>query len=282
MSEVTWPAMGDVNWGAVVLAGAASYALGSLSPAAAAARLRGVDLRGSGSGNPGATNAARAMGVQVGVLVGALDVAKGFAPVMFFNQYGEPCGEVAGIAAVLGHVTSPLLKGRGGKGVATSLGAILAIEPLWAVPVLVSFGATVGLTRQVGIGSVVGSLALLPTSLVIWRGWAGVGFAAGMSGLVVYRHRRNIKLVRGHAAQLRVSRLTGAGSGLTRTAGGRPRVPGVPPLHGDPFRLGGLLAQQREWIVGRGSDPSVRWRVMRRRGCPQILTGRVPDRSRAT
>jgi glycerol-3-phosphate acyltransferase PlsY len=133
------------------------------------------------------------MGVQVGVLVGSLDVAKGFAPVMFFNQYGEPCGEVAGIAAVLGHVTSPLLKGRGGKGVATSLGAILAIEPLWAVPVLVSFGATVGLTRQVGIGSVVGSVALLPTSFAIWRGWAGVGFAAGMSGLVVYRHRRNIR-----------------------------------------------------------------------------------------
>jgi glycerol-3-phosphate acyltransferase PlsY len=193
MTELTWPQMGDVDWGAVVVAGVASYALGSLSPAAAAARLRGVDLRGSGSGNPGATNAARAMGVPVGVVVGALDVAKGFAPVMFFRQYGEPCGEVAGIAAVLGHVTSPLLKGRGGKGVATSLGAILAIEPLWAVPVLVSFGATVGLTRQVGIGSVVGSLALLPTSLVIRRGWAGVGFAAGMSSVVVYRHRRNIR-----------------------------------------------------------------------------------------
>jgi glycerol-3-phosphate acyltransferase PlsY len=193
MTELTWPQMGDVDWGAVVIAGVAGYTLGSLSPAAAAARLRGVDLRGSGSGNPGATNAARAMGVQVGVVVGALDVAKGFAPVMFFRQYGEPCGEVAGIAAVLGHVTSPLLKGRGGKGVATSLGAILAIEPLWAVPVLVSFGATVGLTRQVGIGSVVGSLALIPTSLVIRRGWAGVGFAAGMSSLVVYRHRRNIR-----------------------------------------------------------------------------------------
>ena len=131
--------------------------------------------------------------MKVGVVVGALDVAKGFAPVMFFNQYGEPCGEVAGIAAVLGHVTSPLLKGKGGKGVATSLGAILAIEPLWAVPVLVGFGATVGLTRQVGIGSVVGSLTLVPTSFVIWRGWAGVGFAAGMSGLVVHRHRRNIR-----------------------------------------------------------------------------------------
>ncbi|MCU0263682.1 MAG: glycerol-3-phosphate acyltransferase [Candidatus Nanopelagicales bacterium] len=193
MTEVTWPEWGQINWPAVVAAGVVSYAVGSLSPAAAAARLRGVDLRGSGSGNPGATNAARAMGVKVGVVVGALDVAKGFAPVMYFNQFGEPCGEVAGIAAVLGHVTSPLLKGRGGKGVATSLGAILAIEPLWAVPVLVSFGTTVGVTRQVGMGSVVGSLALLPTSLVIKRGWAGVGFAAGMSALVVYRHRRNIR-----------------------------------------------------------------------------------------
>lgn len=202
MSATGWPDPADVDWRAVVVAGAASYALGSLSPAAAVARVRGVDLRGSGSGNPGATNAARAMGVKVGVLVGALDVAKGFAPVMFFNQYGKPCGEVAGISAALGHVTSPLLKGKGGKGVATSLGAILAIEPLWAVPVLAGFGATVGLTRQVGVGSVVGSLTLVPTSLVIWRGWAGVGFAAGMSGIVVYRHRRNI---RSFVAELRGS-----------------------------------------------------------------------------
>lgn len=186
--------MSEVNWPAVAAAGATSYSFGSLSPAAAAARLRGVDLRESGSGNPGATNAARAMGVRVGVLVGALDVAKGYAPVAYFNQYGQPCGEVAGLSATLGHVTSPLLKGRGGKGVATSLGAILAIEPLWAVPVLVGFGATFALTRQVGIGSVVGSITLVPTSLIIWRGRAGVGFAAGMSGLVAYRHRKNIRL----------------------------------------------------------------------------------------
>ena len=185
--------MTDVNWGATASAGVVGYALGSLSPAAAAARLRGVDLRGSGSGNPGATNAARAMGVKVGVLVGVLDVAKGYAPVAYFSQYGAPAGEVAGLCAALGHVSSPLLKGRGGKGVATSLGAILAIEPLWAVPVLVGFGATVAVTHQVGIGSVVGSLTLVPTSLVVWRGRAGVGFAAGMSTLVVYRHRRNIR-----------------------------------------------------------------------------------------
>ena len=185
--------MTEVDWGATTTAAVVGYALGSLSPAAAAARLRGVDLRESGSGNPGATNAARAMGVKVGVVVGVIDVAKGYAPVAYFSQYGAPAGEVAGLCAALGHVSSPLLKGRGGKGVATSLGAILAIEPLWAVPVLVGFGATVAVTHQVGIGSVVGSLTLVPTSLVVWRGRAGVGFAAGMSTLVVYRHRRNIR-----------------------------------------------------------------------------------------
>jgi acyl phosphate:glycerol-3-phosphate acyltransferase len=201
--------MSEVNWPALAASAAASYALGSLSPAAAAARLRGVDLRSSGSGNPGATNAARAMGVRVGVLVGALDVAKGYAPVWYFRRYGPPCGEVAGVTAVLGHVSSPLLKGRGGKGVATSLGAILAIEPLWALPVLGTFGATTALTHQVGIGSVVGSLTLVPTSLLVPRGRSGVLFAVSMSALVVYRHRRNI---RSYVGQLRGRRGAPLGS----------------------------------------------------------------------
>ncbi len=185
--------MTEINWEATVAAAAFSYALGSLSPAAAAARLRGVDIRGSGSGNPGATNATRAMGVKVGIIVGALDVGKGYVPVVYSRRFGEPAGEVAGLCAVLGHITSPLLRGRGGKGVATSLGAVLAIEPLWALPVLAGFGVAMGLTQKVGIGSVAGSLTLVPTSLVVWRGWAGVGFAAGMSALVVYRHRRNLR-----------------------------------------------------------------------------------------
>jgi glycerol-3-phosphate acyltransferase PlsY len=185
--------MSRVNWPAVGASAVTSYALGSLSPAAAAARLRGVDLSESGSGNPGATNAGRAMGVPVGVAVGVLDVAKGYLPAWYFRRHGAPCGEVAGLSAVLGHVTSPLLKGRGGKGVATSLGAILAIEPIWAVPVLVTFGATAAATHQIGIGSVAGSLTLVPTSFVVWRGRSGVGFAVGMSGLVVYRHRQNIR-----------------------------------------------------------------------------------------
>jgi len=184
--------MSELPWGPVLAAAVSSYALGSLSPAAAAARLRGADLRGTGSGNPGATNAARAMGKGVGVTVGVLDVVKGYAPTWYFGRYGQPCGEIAGVAAVLGHVTSPLLKGHGGKGVATSLGAILAVEPLWAIPVLATFGVTLKVTHRMGIGSVVGTLTLLPASFVISDGWAGVTFAAGLSLIVLVRHRRNI------------------------------------------------------------------------------------------
>ncbi len=177
----------------VLLAGFVSYWIGALSPAELAARLRGADLRGTGSGNPGATNAARTMGVRVGIVVGLIDVVKGFLPVWFFTRYGDPAPQVAGIAAVLGHVTSPFLHGRGGKGVATSLGAILALEPLWAVPVLAAFGLTVGVTRRVGIGSVVGTLVLIPASLVVGRSPADVAFAVTLTALVIYRHRRNLR-----------------------------------------------------------------------------------------
>lgn len=197
-AELNWATFSEVNWPAVAAAAVTAYGLGSLSPAAAAARLRGADLRGSGSGNPGATNAARTMGVKVGVAVGALDVAKGYVPVWFFDRYGPPAGQVAGLAAVLGHVSSPLLKGRGGKGVATSLGAILAVEPMWAVPALAGFAATVAVTHQVGIGSVVASATVIPSSLVAWDGWAGVGFAVGLSGIVIYRHRRNLRAYADH------------------------------------------------------------------------------------
>jgi len=196
--------MSEINWWALLAGALIGYAFGSLSPAAAAARIRGADLRSIGSGNLGATNAARAMGVGVGVVVGLLDVVKGFLPVWFFSRYGDPCGQVAGLAAVLGHVTSPLLKGRGGKGVATSLGAILAVEPMWAIPVLVGFGVTVALTRQVGIGSVIGSVLLIPTSFLLWDGWAGVVFAVGLTAIVLYRHRRNM---RSYLTQLRTRQL---------------------------------------------------------------------------
>jgi glycerol-3-phosphate acyltransferase PlsY len=175
------------------LAAAVGYGIGSVNPASIIARIRHTDLRTVGSGNPGATNAARAFGWQVGVLVAVLDILKGFLPVLAFNLLDAPvAGMVAGFAAILGHVTSPWLKGRGGKGVATSLGAILAVQPLWAVPVLVVFLAVVLVTRRIGLASVSGALMLVPASFLIHDRPAEVLFANAIAALVVVRHRRNI------------------------------------------------------------------------------------------
>ena len=178
---------------ALVLAAVIGYAVGSVNPAAIFARVRGTDLREVGSGNPGATNAGRAFGWRVGVLVALLDMLKGFLPVIAFEAVGLPeAGLVAGVAAVLGHVTSPFLRGRGGKGVATSLGAILAVQPWWAVIALAVFGATFALTRRVGLASVAAALALVPAALWLHASTAQVVFAVALAVVVVARHRRNL------------------------------------------------------------------------------------------
>ena len=175
-----------------VLGAVAGYLLGAVNPAAIIARVRGADLRGTGSGNPGATNAARTMGVKVGVLVGVLDVLKGFLPAVAFGAIAPMAGYAAGFAAVVGHITSPFLRGHGGKGVATALGAILGTTPVWVVPVLVVFAVVVLVTRRVGLGAVAGSLTLIPAALVYHPETGGIAFAFALAGLVVVRHRRNL------------------------------------------------------------------------------------------
>ena len=179
----------------LVVAAVVGYLIGSINPAAIIARIRGVDYRSVGSGNPGATNIGRAMGRKTGILVGVLDVLKGFLPALAFGLWSGDVAvaEVAGFAAVLGHVTSPFLKGRGGKGVATSGGAILAIEPIWLIPVLVVFGIAFRLSHRMGIASVSAGLTLIPASILWHSEPSEIVFACAMAGLVVLRHQSNIR-----------------------------------------------------------------------------------------
>jgi glycerol-3-phosphate acyltransferase PlsY len=181
-----------------LVAALVGYALGAVNPAAILARMFGADLRGSGSGNPGATNVGRVLGPRWGVLVGVLDVLKGFLPAWAFGYaVGQTAGEVAGIAAVLGHITSPYLRGRGGKGVATALGAILGVQPLLAVPVLVAFGIGVAVWHRVGLGAMLGALVLVASGIIGWRaGWtdeSDMWFAIILGVMVLVRHKRNLR-----------------------------------------------------------------------------------------
>ncbi|MDQ1616458.1 MAG: acyl phosphate:glycerol-3-phosphate acyltransferase [Actinomycetota bacterium] len=181
-----------MTWVEAALALVCGYLIGSLSTASLLARARGLDLRSLGSGNPGATNVGRVMGVRWGVLVALVDVTKGFAVALLFTLVWEPAGLLAGAAAVLGHVSSPFLRGRGGKGVATALGAVLAVEPLWAVAVIVVFVAVFLVFRWVALSSMSSALALSVLALVSTVDVAQRAWALVLTAVILTRHRTNV------------------------------------------------------------------------------------------
>ena len=174
----------------LLVAAAVGYLVGALSPATLVARRRGVDLRAVGSGNPGATNVGRALGRRTGLLVAVLDVLKGLLPAAGFGAVDHRAGLVAGVAAVLGHVTSPFLRGRGGKGVATAAGAILGSHPLWAPVVLLAWVLVVATFRWVALASVVAALTVLVVALVARE---DVLWAAALATVVLVRHQPNVR-----------------------------------------------------------------------------------------
>jgi len=172
-------------------------------------RARGVDLRATGSRNVGATNAYRILGARWGVLVFALDAAKGslaaLTPILLLRVTGTPptpdtllpAKIAGGVAAIVGHVFSPWLNFRGGRGVATSLGVFLAIAP---IPTLLALGLWILLvlvSRRVSVGSIGAALAYPFLVLLLLRGdphrvLLGV-IAAVVALLVIVRHKANIE-----------------------------------------------------------------------------------------
>jgi glycerol-3-phosphate acyltransferase PlsY len=173
-----------------------AYVCGSFPTGVLLARARGVDIRKVGSGNVGATNVGRALGRRWGVVVLLVDAAKGFLPVFAAKMMGQSPWVLAavGVAAILGHSFSLFLRFSGGKSVATSLGAALAIAPLPALGCFVVYAALVAALRISSVGSMVGVLCF---PLLVWllgpreAAYYAFGFAA--AALVILRHIDNIK-----------------------------------------------------------------------------------------
>jgi acyl phosphate:glycerol-3-phosphate acyltransferase len=181
-----------------------AFLLGALPFALWVGRLaRGIDVREHGSGNMGATNVLRVLGPGWGVATLVLDVAKGWTAVALAPRcLGLPAVSAGGawplagcVAAVLGHMFTPLAGFRGGKGVAAALGGFIALAPLAALIGVAGFVATVALSRFVSLGSLVMAIAF-PLAAV-WLGppaplrWAVVALGAALAALVTWRHRAN-------------------------------------------------------------------------------------------
>lgn len=173
----------------LLTASVVGYLVGAASPAVLLARRRGVDLRIVGSGNPGASNAGRALGRRTGVVVAVLDVLKGAVPAAAFGALDHRAGLAAGLAAMLGHVTSPFLRGRGGRGVATAAGAVLGSHPVWAPVVVVVWMLVLAGSRWIALASVSAALSVLVVALVVGqdRLWALL-----LAAVVVGRHQPNL------------------------------------------------------------------------------------------
>jgi len=195
-----------LNWPAALLV-LAGYLLGSISFALWLVRWRtGSDIREVGSGNAGATNVLRAHGKALAVAVALLDVAKGTAAVLVVRLVtADPrYAAAAALAAVLGHVF-PLYSGfRGGKGVATAVGAFLALAPLATVLCLAVFLLVVAVSRYVSLGSVVAIVLLPPAAGLLFHApRAVVAAAAATAVVVVFKHIDNLKrLARGEERKL--------------------------------------------------------------------------------
>jgi glycerol-3-phosphate acyltransferase PlsY len=196
------------EWTAILGTLFASYVVGGIPFGLIIGRLKGIDVREHGSGNIGATNVLRLCGKPLGLLCFALDFAKGCVPVLAARAvaaaYDLPHAElvpvVAVVGAVAGHVWCPFLRFRGGKGVATSAGAVMAVAPEAVLAAIVLWYVIFALTRYVSLASIVAAAALplVATGVLLARG-GGAGRAPVLvllyllATMIVVRHRANIQ-----------------------------------------------------------------------------------------
>lgn len=182
-----------------------SYVSGSIPAAYLAGKWSGVDLRAAGSGNLGATNVLRVLGPRIGVLVFAVDIAKGAVPVRLLPPATGATGNLltwiavaCGVATILGHVRPVFLGfGKGGKGVATACGVFLALAPLQTALTLVIFSVVVLASGYVSLSSLTSAVAL-PVLLAVSVGIESPVFAVAVvtAVFVFWTHRPNIVRLR--------------------------------------------------------------------------------------
>ena len=180
-------------WGVatVVLA----YLMGAIPTGLLVARWRGVDIRAAGSGNIGATNVLRAVGPFAALLVVLVDPLKGVLAVVVPTLLGVGAWWVAAaaLAAVVGNCFNVFLRFRGGKGVATSLGVFVVIDPWVTLVAVVIFALAVALGRMVSLASLVAVLAT-PVMLLVLGDAAPskVALAFAIAALLAWRHKDNV------------------------------------------------------------------------------------------
>lgn len=159
--------------------------------------IKGIDIRTVGSGNAGATNAARVLGKWGFITVFILDMLKGFLPVFaaycFFGK--DTIVLLVMLAAVFGHTFTVFLSFKGGKGVATAAGAFVALVPFETLIAVIAFLIVFAITRMVSVGSITAAVALF-ISVMFLEQWLLLKVFTGLiAAFVIYKHKANISRI---------------------------------------------------------------------------------------
>lgn len=180
-----------------------AYLLGSVSGSMVIGALRNVDIRQSGSGNAGGTNAFRTQGFRFALGVVLIDVGKGalaawLLPQLQVGVLGPPAPPLyqalgCGFAAVVGHCYPVFYGFRGGKGAATAIGALAVIAPLAILPMLATWAVVLVLSGWVGLSTMLAAISLVPALLWLEAPRPLLVFGILLAAFIVFTHRSNIR-----------------------------------------------------------------------------------------
>lgn len=189
-----------------------AYLLGSIPfGKLIAKRVAHINITQRGSGNIGATNVARELGITWGLVTLLLDMLKGFLPVFLYAHYilqagieFETCLSAIGLAALLGHQFSIFMRFRGGKGVATAIGIYLVISPLACLMAIIVFILTVYKWDFVSLGSMLAAIVMPGLLALFGKSQPLVTTSIIVAALICFKHKGNIKrLVKGEERKWR-------------------------------------------------------------------------------
>lgn len=185
--------MSNVLWLPILVI---AYLLGSIPFGLLIGKAKGIDVRKAGSGNIGASNVMRIVGTPWAVTVLILDAAKAALPVLLMRWAGYDSALLhlaAGLCAVFGHTWSVYLRGKGGRGVASALGVLIALTPSIALIGFASWVLVVAVTRYISLASMLAGSVIVVFMFVFQMPTSYKWGAVALFALVVYRHIPNIK-----------------------------------------------------------------------------------------
>ena len=179
-----------------------AYLLGNISPSIILGKLHGIDIKKEGSGNAGTTNALRVLGKKAALITLIIDIGKGVLAVVIGKRIGgEAVGYLCALAAFCGHIWPCFYRFKGGKGVATAFGAILAVNWILGLSALGIVAVGVALSQRMSVGSLLGSVTFPLICWLLEPDFIHIGCI--MAVIVLIKHRANIgRLFRGEEPKM--------------------------------------------------------------------------------